>query len=133
MQSPDAFACEKLRRLEEAQLLRVLVETDRSDGIWAWRDGRRLLSFCCNDYLNLSQHPAVKAAAAAAIERHGVGSGASRLVTGNHPLFAQLELRLARLKGTEAACVFGSGYLANAGIIPALIGQDDLVVIDEWA
>src|SRR5438067_12281476 len=104
MQSLEAFACEKLRRLEEAQLLRALVETDRSDGIWAWRNGRRMLSFCCNDYLNLSQHPAVKTAAAAAIERYGVGSGASRLVTGNHQLFAQLEQRLGRLKGTQAAC-----------------------------
>jgi 8-amino-7-oxononanoate synthase len=62
-----------------------------------------------------------------------VGSGASRLVTGNHPLFAALEERLARLKGTDAACVFGSGYLANSGIIPALIGRDDLVLIDELA
>ena len=51
-----------------------------------------------------------------------MGSGASRLVTGDHPLFAELEARLARLKGTEAALVFGSGYLANSGIIPALVG-----------
>src|SRR5262249_45369386 len=65
------------------------------------------------------------------IKLYGVGSGASRLVTGNHPLFAELESRLARLKGTEAAIVFGSGYLANSGIIPALIGADDLVLIDE--
>ena len=86
------------------------------------RDGRRLLSFSCNDYLNLTHHPAIMAAAIEAIERYGVGAGASRLVTGNHPLYAELEARLARLKGTEAACVFGSGYLANTGIIPALIG-----------
>src|SRR5262249_35203244 len=112
---------------------RALVQTDRSDGIWARRNGRRLLSFCCNDYLNLTHHPAVKAAAIAAIERYGAGSGASRLVTGNHPLFAELEERLARLKGSEAACVFGSGYLSNTGIIPALIGQDDVVLIDEAA
>ena len=95
------------------------------------RNGRRLLSFSCNDYLNLTHHPAIKAAAIAALERHGVGAGASRLVTGNHPLYAELEARLARLKGTEAACVFGSGYLANAGIIPALVGPDDLVLLDE--
>lgn len=95
------------------------------------RDGKRLLSFSCNDYLNLSQHPDVKAAAIAAIRRFGAGAGASRLVTGNHPLYAELESRLARLKGTQAACVFGSGYLANAGIIPALIGKDDLVLLDE--
>src|SRR6202167_2805517 len=95
------------------------------------RDGKRLLSFSCNDYLNLSQHPDVKAAAIAATERFGVGAGASRLVTGNHPLYAELEERLARLKGTKAACVFGSGYLANTGIIPALAGPDDLILIDE--
>ena len=104
-----------------------------SDDLWVERDGRRLLSFSCNDYLGLSQHPALKAAAIAAIERHGVGAGASRLVTGNHPLYAELEQRLARLKGTEAACVFGSGYLANAGIAPALVGRDDLILIDELA
>jgi 8-amino-7-oxononanoate synthase len=109
------------------------VETGRTDSIWMTRNGRRLLSFSCNDYLNLAQHPAVKAAAVAAIERHGVGAGASRLVTGNHPLLAELEAKLARLKQTEAACVFGSGYLANAGIIPALLGRDDLVLLDEFA
>src|SRR6185312_6261628 len=62
-----------------------------------------------------------------------VGAGASRLVTGNHPLYAELEARLAALKGAEDGCVFGSGYLANAGIIPALAGQDALVLVDELA
>jgi 8-amino-7-oxononanoate synthase len=73
------------------------------------------------------------AAAIAAIERYGVGAGASRLVTGNHPLYAELEGRLARLKGSEAAVVFGSGYLANSGIVPALVGAEGLVLIDELA
>jgi 8-amino-7-oxononanoate synthase len=133
MRSLEDFARQKLADLDRANLHRVLAETDRLDGIWAVRNGRRLLSFCCNDYLNLTHHPALKQAAAEALERYGVGSGASRLVTGNHPLFAELECRLARLKGTEAACVFGSGYLANAGIIPALAGPDDLILIDELA
>jgi 8-amino-7-oxononanoate synthase len=133
LSSLDAFASEKLSQLKQRSLLRTLVETTRTDDIWVERNGRRLLSFSCNDYLNLSHHPAVKAAAIAAVERYGVGSGASRLVTGNHPLFTELEARLARLKGTEAACVFGSGYLANAGIIPTLAGADDLVLIDELA
>ncbi len=133
MSSLDAFAAEKLTRLSRRTLLRTLVETTRTDGVWAVRNGRRLLSFSCNDYLGLSQHPAVKSAAIAAIETYGVGAGASRLVTGNHPLFGELEARLARLKGTEAACVFGSGYLANAGIIPTLAGSADLVLIDELA
>jgi 8-amino-7-oxononanoate synthase len=131
--SLDDVARAKLAELDRQHLRRALVETRRTDGIWMERDGRRLLSFSCNDYLNLSQHPAVKEAAIAAIREHGAGSGASRLVTGNHPLFAALETRLARLKETEASCVFGSGYLANSGIIPALAGADDLVLIDEFA
>jgi 8-amino-7-oxononanoate synthase len=133
MSSVEAFARAKLAELEDQSLLRRLVDTARTDGVWMERDGRRVLSFSCNDYLNLSQHPAVKAAAIAAIEQYGVGSGASRLVTGNHPLYAELESRLARLKGSEAACVFGSGYLANTGIIPALVGSGDLVLLDELA
>jgi 8-amino-7-oxononanoate synthase len=131
--SLDEFARGKLAELERSHLRRTLLERARNDGIWLAREGRRLLSFSCNDYLNLAQHPAVKEAAIAAIRRHGVGAGASRLVTGNHPLFAELEGRLARLKRTEAACVFGSGYLANTGIIPALVGRDDLVLVDQLA
>jgi 8-amino-7-oxononanoate synthase len=133
MRSLDDFATGKLAALERASLRRALIETARLDGIWVLRNSRRLLSFSCNDYLNLTQHPAVKAAAIEAVRKYGAGSGASRLVTGNHPLFAQLESRLARLKDTQAACVFGSGYLANIGIIPALVGRDDLVLIDELA
>ena len=133
MRSLDEFAQGKLDALEAGQLRRRLVESARDGGIWITRDGRRLLSFCCNDYLNLTQHPAVIAAAVEATRRWGVGAGASRLVTGNHPLFAVLEARLARLKGTEDACVFGSGYLANAGIIPTLVGRRDLVLADELA
>jgi 8-amino-7-oxononanoate synthase len=133
MQSLDDFAAQKLCGLESASLRRTLVDTTRLDGLWVERNGQRLLSFCCNDYLNLTQHPAVKAAAMEALSRYGVGAGGSRLVTGNHPLFADLEARLARIKGAEAACVFGSGYLANAGIIPTLVGPRDLVLIDELA
>ncbi len=133
MPSLDDFAAAKLAEIERRNLRRVLRDTTRDDGIWVTRQGRRLLSFSCNDYLNLTHHPAVKAAAIEAVKTYGVGAGASRLVTGNHPLLAQLEARLARLKGTEAACVFGSGYLANAGIIPALTGPQDLILIDELA
>ncbi len=130
MRSLDEFATEKLTALDRAQLRRAPVVT-ACEGIWAERNGRRLLSFSSNDYLNLSQHPAVIAAAAEAAARYGVGAGASRLVTGTHPLYIDLERRLARLKGTETACVFGSGYLANIGIIPALIGPEDLILVDE--
>jgi 8-amino-7-oxononanoate synthase len=133
MRSLDDFAVRKLAELDRASLRRTLAESFRGEGPWIERDGRRLLSFSCNDYLNLSHHPALKSAATAAIAHYGVGAGASRLVTGNHPLFRELEERLARLKGTEAACVFGSGYLANAGIVPVLAGAPDLIVIDELA
>lgn len=133
MHTLDQFALDKLAALEARGQRRVLSDTARTDGIWIERDGRRMLSFSCNDYLNFSTHPLIRQAAVEAIAKYGVGSGASRLVTGNHPLFAELETRLARLKGTEAACVFGSGYLANAGIIPVLIGERGLLLIDELA
>ena len=135
LNSLDAFANAKLSDLERGALRRHITETRRElwpdEGPIVHRNGRKLVSFSCNDYLNLSQHPAVKSAAIAAIEAYGAGAGASRLVTGNYPLFAELETRLARFKGTEAALVFGSGYLANLGIIPALAGEGDLILIDE--
>jgi 8-amino-7-oxononanoate synthase len=131
MTSLDDFAAQKLAALDAERLRRSLVETSREDGVWVERDDRRLLSFSCNDYLGLTHHPKVKAAAIAAIEAFGAGAGASRLITGNHPLYGELEAKLARLKQTEAACVFGSGYLANAGIIPVLAGPRDLVLVDE--
>jgi len=133
MRSLDDFASQKLAELDRRSLRRTLVESAREDGLWIRRGGHRLLSFSCNDYLNLTHHPALKASAIRAIELYGAGAGASRLVTGNHPLFDELEARLARIKGTEASCVFGSGYLANAGIIPTLAGARDLVLIDELA
>ena len=131
MSSLDDFAAAKLAELEAAHLRRTLAETVREDGLWVERGGRRMLSFSCNDYLNLTHHPAVKRAAVAAIEKFGAGAGASRLVTGNHPLFGELERRLARWKGTDAACVFGSGYLANAGIVPVIVSEGDLLLVDE--
>jgi 8-amino-7-oxononanoate synthase len=132
MSSLDDFALAKLSALESRQLRRTLVTTARR-GATVERGGRQLISFSCNDYLGLSSHPALAEAAHKAIAAFGVGAGASRLVTGNHPLYDALEQRLARLKGTAAACVFGSGYLANTGIVPALVGKDDLIAIDELA
>jgi 8-amino-7-oxononanoate synthase len=130
MSSLDAFATAKLAEIERSRQRRTLAETGRLDGPRVRRGARELLSFCCNDYLGLAQHPALRRAAAAAAEEYGAGAGASRLVTGNHPLYDALESRLARLKGAEAACVFGSGYLANAGVVPALVGAGDFVVHD---
>jgi 8-amino-7-oxononanoate synthase len=131
MQTLDQFARGKLKERDALKLRRTIVETDAGDGVRVIRNGRTLISFCSNDYLNLSQHPAVKKAAAEAAAQYGAGAGASRLVTGSHPLYRTLEERLARLKGSESACVFGSGYLANTGIIPALTGRGDLILLDE--
>ena len=127
----EQVACSKLAELEAGALRRVLSETERAKAGQTSRNGRQLLSFCCNDYLGLSQHPEVKRAASEAIEKYGAGAGASRLVTGNHPLYNDLEIRLARLKSTEASLVFGSGYLANIGIPPVLAGTGDLILADE--
>jgi 8-amino-7-oxononanoate synthase len=131
MSSLDRFAAEKLDAREQHGLRRRLITTDRQAGARSRRGDQDLISFCCNDYLGLSQHRNVIDAAKAALEQYGAGAGASRLVTGNHPLYEALENRLARLKQTEAACVFGSGYLANLGIVPALMGRDDLIIADE--
>jgi len=131
MDSLDAFAAAKLETLDAANLRRRLIPTTRTSPAHVRRGDRTLISFSCNDYLGLAQHPRVKAAAIAAVERYGAGAGASRLVTGDHPLLGQLEARLAGFKGTEAALVFGSGYLANIGVIPALAGPGDLVLLDE--
>src|SRR4051794_9005715 len=101
MSSLDEFARQKLSTLEQAHLRRSLVPTGRTGDLWVERNGRRLLSFSCNDYLGWSQQPALQAAPTAAVDRQGVGAGASRLVAGGHPLYAVLEQRRARLKGTE--------------------------------
>lgn len=126
----DVFAQAKLAGIEAAGLRRTLALTDRFDGIEVLRNGRYLISFCCNDYLSLTHHPEVKRAAQDAIGRYGTGAGASRLVTGNHWPLHVLEAKLARRKGTEAALVFATGYLANIGTIPALAGPPDLIVMD---
>lgn len=131
MKSLLTMAEAKLAELEAKALRRTLKLSPREQGVVIERGGRRLVSFCCNDYLGLAQDPRVIAAAVAATERWGVGSGASRLITGNHPLLPELEARLAALKGTEDCIVFGSGYLANLGIVPTLVGKPDLILADE--
>jgi 8-amino-7-oxononanoate synthase len=130
MSTLDAYVGQKAAELEARAELRRLWPSARQPGAVILRDGRRLISFSCNDYLGLSWHPAVIAAARRALDEEGLGAGASRLVTGNHPLYAVLEKKLAALKGSEDALVFGSGYLANIGIVPALMGEGDLILVD---
>ena len=131
--SLERFAADKLAQLDRKSLRRRTVETRHNDAVHVERDGRALINVCSNDYLGLAHHPAVIEAAREATARWGAGSGASRLVTGGHPLLFELERRLAGFKGTEDCIVFGSGYLANLAIVPALAGPDDLVLIDTLA
>lgn len=119
MVSLDVFAAEKLETAAARSLLRHLPDPA---GVG--------INFCSNDYLGLSQDPRLAEAARAALGLHGAGAGASRLVTGNHRPYVECEAALAALKSTEASLVFGSGYLANIGTIPALVGPGDLIVAD---
>ena len=129
--SLDDVAREKLAALERRQLRRRLVTTDRAGAVDAEQNGAALVSFSCNDYLGLTHHPDVIAASVDATRQYGAGAGSSRLVNGNHPLYAELERKLAALKGAEDAVVFGSGYLTNLGVVPALVGRTDLILLDE--
>lgn len=128
----DDILTQKLQILSAKAQKRAIVPTFRDSGVIVERAGKRLISFSCNDYYGLSHHPKVIAAAIAAVQKYGAGAGASRLVSGNHPLYEQLESSLARAKGAEAALVFGSGYLANLGAIPALMGKNDLILADKY-
>ena len=94
-------------------------------------DGRSVIQLCSNDYLGLAAHPAVARAAADAALEHGAGAGSARLIVGTSGEHAALERDVARLKQTEAAVVFSSGYHANAGVLPALAGPEDAIFSDE--
>ena len=93
-------------------------------------DGKPVLLLCSNNYLGLADHPRVREAAAEAAMRYGAGAGASRLVSGNMTIHRRLEEQLADFKGAEACLLFGSGYLANAGVVSALAREGDVVFSD---
>lgn len=131
METLNTFAAESLALLEKKHLGRSLITTERHEGVMVYRNGKSLISFSSNDYLGLSRHPQVIMAAQMALTRYGAGAGASRLAGGEHPLYAELESLLSELKHTEAALVFGSGYLSNLGAIPALVGPHDLIIADK--
>jgi 8-amino-7-oxononanoate synthase len=126
------WIAEELQQLRAQDLERQLRELPEVGGKIRMGD-RVFLNFSSNNYLGLARHSAVLAAAAAALQRWGAGSGASRLVTGSLPCHAELERRLAALKGYPTALVFGSGYLANLGLIPAVVGRGDWIVADRLA
>jgi 8-amino-7-oxononanoate synthase len=117
----DHDAAARLGALERHGLRRRLRLIESACGPVVHIAGRSVLLMASNDYLGLAAHPDLKAAAIAAIQRYGVGSGAARLISGTLPPHRELEEALARFKGSEAALTFGSGYLANLGLLPAFV------------
>jgi glycine C-acetyltransferase/8-amino-7-oxononanoate synthase len=122
---------ERLAELERLGLSRRLRMISGPQGPTVLLDGKPVLLLCSNNYLGLADHPRVREAAADAAMRWGVGAGSSRLVSGSMTIHRRLEERLAAFEGTEACVLFGSGYLANIGVIGALAGAEDVIFSDE--
>jgi len=122
---------ERLAELERLGLSRRLRLVSGPQGPTVLLDGRPVMLLCSNNYLGLANHPRVRQAAADAAMRWGVGAGASRLVSGTMTIHRRLEEGLAAFHGSEACLLFGSGYLANIGVIGALAGRGDTVFSDE--
>jgi 8-amino-7-oxononanoate synthase len=122
---------ERLQDLERLGLTRRLRLVSGPQGPTVLIDGRPVLLLCSNNYLGLADHPRVREATAEAAMRWGVGAGSSRLVSGTMTVHRRLEERLAAFEGSEACVLFGSGYLANIGVIGALAGRGDTVFSDE--
>ena len=127
---PLAFLAEELDGLRSRQLYRPLRVMSSAQGPIVSVDDRRLVSLSSNDYLGLTHHPRLRAAALAAVERFGAGSGAVRTIAGTMSLHEELEAELARFKGVAATLTFPSGFTANTGVIPTLTGEQDLIVSD---
>ncbi len=131
MRDPTGFLAEEYQQLVASATdwkLRVL---EGPSAPWCEIDGHRVLMFCSNNYLGLSNHPRLKEAAVAAVKTHGVGSGSVRPIAGNMDLHMELERRLAKFKRAEASLVYQSGFATNSGLIPQLVGEGDLVISDE--
>jgi glycine C-acetyltransferase len=126
-----AFLREEYLNLQSAGLNWKLRTLEGSSAPHCVVDGRKVLMLCSNNYLNLTNHPKLKEAAKRAIDTHGVGSGSVRPIAGNMNLHIQLEKRLAAFKHSEAALVYSTGFAANAGLIPQLTGEGDLIISDE--
>ncbi|RKU07266.1 8-amino-7-oxononanoate synthase [Candidatus Poribacteria bacterium] len=120
----------ELAQLNQAGLSRSLRSVMTAPTGRTLLDGREVILLGSNNYLGLSVHPVVVEAAATAVQKYGTGASASRLMSGNCHLYTELETKIAEAKGTEAALVFGSGYLANIGTIPVLAGEGDLILSD---
>ncbi len=131
MNSFESDLANRLATLREQKLFRELrrVESPQSHRIQI--GDKSFLNFSSNDYLGLANHPSLKEAARRAVETFGAGSGASRLICGSLAPFHELESALANLKKTESALAFSSGYAAALGAITALLGKDDIIILDK--
>ena len=126
-----AWVEEELQALRDAGLYNNIRTLGSPQGAWLVVDGKKVLNFCSNNYLGLANHPKIAAAAKAAIDKMGVGPGAVRTIAGTMDLHVQLDERLAKFKGVDAAITFQSGFTANLGTIPALVGKEDAIFSDE--
>lgn len=125
------FLQEELEKLKEANLYRRRRLVQGEQGPRIVLDGRPVVLLSSNSYLGLASHPGVKRAAAEAAERFGCGSSGARLISGNMELHERLERELADFKGTEAALLFNSGYMANVGLLSTLAGPGDVILSDQ--
>ena len=122
---------DELQNLRDAGLYNRIRTLSSPQGAWLVVDGKRVLNFCSNNYLGLANHPHILQAAQEAVKKYGVGPAAVRSIAGTMDLHLELEHRLAAFKGVEAAITFQSGFTANLGTIPALVGKDDAIFSDE--
>ena len=127
---PLAFLDDEVAALRERHLYRPLRVMSSAQGPIVSIDDRRLISLSSNDYLGLTHHPRLRAAAEAAVRDFGVGSGAVRTIAGTMTMHEALEAELAEFKGTPAVLTFQSGFTANTGVIPTITGETDLIVSD---
>jgi len=121
----------ELKELEEKHLLRTIISRESPQGPLMRIDKKKYLNFSSNDYLGLSGNPEIIQAVHDSLQKHALGSGASRLLAGGSMLHKKLEERIARFKGTESALIFNSGYSANTGIIPSVTAETDAIFSDE--
>ena len=132
---PEATALQAVAQdldgLRQSGLFNHIRTLTSPQGAWLVVDGRQVLNFCSNNYLGLANHPRLAQAAKDAIDRYGVGPAAVRTIAGTMGLHVELEQRLAAFKGVEAAITFQSGFNANLGTIPGLVGRDDQIFSDE--
>ncbi len=121
---------EELQSLRDSGLYNEIRTLGSPQGAWLVVDGKRVLNFCSNNYLGLANHPRVVSAAKEAMDKYGVGPGAVRTIAGTMDLHLELERRIAKFKRVEDAITFQSGFTANTGTIPALMGKEDMIFSD---